>query len=239
MKQTIDLFEITARDGDKTKNFYESLLNWKISDVGPMMKISSVDAGMKGHILKWPSERPSHLTIYIRVVNISECLEKVVQLGGKVILEEMSVPSGGSIAKFMDLDGNVAAIFQNDAQEERSIVENIKVNQIGFFEIASKEGHRSKEFYETIFNWKISDKGPEMNISGEDAGIKGNILNWSHEEPTFLTIYVKVENISASLEKVSKLGGTVHISETKIRNGGTFAQFKDLDGNIIGLYSGR
>lgn len=239
MKQTIDLFEITSRDGEKSKGFYQSLFNWKISDVGPMMKISSADAGIKGHILKWPNERPSHLALYIRVENISDCLKKVVNLGGKVILLEMAVPSGGSIAKFMDLDGNIVAIFQNDEQEERNIEENIKVNQIGFFEIASREGERSKEFYETIFNWKITDVGHEMNISREDAGIKGHILNWSHEEPTFLTIYVKVENISEYLEKVKNLGGSVLIPETEIRNGGTFAQFKDLDGNIIGLSSGR
>ena len=239
MKQTIELFEIAARDGEKAKHFYESLFNWKMTDIGPMMKIDRSDAGLKGHILKWPHKGPTHLTIYIRVENISDCLFKVEKLGGKVILQEMKVPSGGSIAQFTDLDGNIVAIFQNNEQKSHYLSKDVKDTQIGFFEIASREGARAKQFYETIFNWQLTDVGAEINISKEDAGIKGHILNWTKEDPPYLTIYVRVDNIQHYLEKIKELGGTILIPETKIHNGGTFALFKDLDGNIFGISSGR
>lgn len=239
MKQTIDLFEIATKDGDNAKYFYETLFNWQITDIGPMMKISSSNAGIKGHILKKPHGGATHLTIYIRVENIADCLMKVEKMGGKVILPEMPVPSGGSIAKFTDLDGNIVAVFQNKEQEIREISEHVQENQIGFFEIASREGMRSKYFYESIFNWQLTDVGSEINISKEYAGVKGHILNWTSEAPTYLTLYVKVDNIPNYLEKINRLGGKILIPETEIRNGGTFAQFQDLDGNIIGLSSGR
>ncbi|MEH7352034.1 VOC family protein [Neobacillus drentensis] len=238
MGTTIKMFVIAARDGSLAKKFYESLFNWKITDVGPLLQISG--AGLSGHILKWPhKEHPTHVSMYINVENIQECLEKVEQMGGKVILPEMAVPTGGSIAQFVDPDGIIIGVYHSNTHTETQSKAEIDVNQIGFFEIAAREGHRSQRFYEAIFNWRITDDGPNMSISGEDAGIAGHLFNWTHEEPPYLTLYIKVEDMSACLEKVTQMGGKVIIPETEIPSGGTFAQFLDLDGNAIGIYSGR
>lgn len=238
MGTTIAMFVIAAREGNQAKNFYESLFNWKITDVGPLLQIS--DAGLSGHILKWRhKDHPTHVSIYVNVDNIQECLVKVEEMGGTVILPEMSVPTGGSIAQFVDPDGIIVGIRRSDKQKEDQRNDTRAINHIGFFEIAAREGHRSQRFYETIFNWKITDDGPVMSISEEDAGLNGHLFNWTQEEQPYLTLYINVENISASLEKVTQLGGKVIIPETEIPSGGTFAQFLDLDGNAIGIYCGR
>jgi predicted enzyme related to lactoylglutathione lyase len=236
MKNTIDMFVIAARDGKLAKNFYESLFNWKITDVGPLLQIS--DAGLNGHILKWPhKQHPTHVSIYVNVDNIQECLLKVEEMGGTVILPEMSVPTGGSIAQFVDPDGIILGIFNNKKHKNSQRKENIAINHICFFAIPAREGRRSQKFYETVFNWEITDGGPVMSISEEDAGLNGHLFNWANEEPQYLTLYMKVENLSAYLEKVNQLGGKVIMPETSIPDGGSFAQFFDLDGNTIGIYS--
>lgn len=238
MGRTIEMFVIAARDGSLAKDFYESLFNWKITDVGPLLQIS--DAGLNGHILKWPhKDHPTHVSIYINVDNIQECLLKVEEMGGTVILPEMSVPSGGSIAQFFDPEGIIIGINQDGKHKKSQSSGNIEMNQICFFEIAAREGHRSQTFYEALFNWKISDNGPGMSISEKDAGLNGLIFNWTREEPPYLTLYLKVEDISSCLEKVNQLGGKVIMPETSIPDSGAFAQFLDLDGNVIGIYSGQ
>jgi len=238
MGTTIEMFVIAARDGNLAKNFYESLFNWKITDFGPLMQISG--AGLNGHILKWPhKDHPTHVSMYINVANIQECLAKVEEMGGTVILPEMAVPTGGSIAQFVDPDGIIIGVYNGNAHDETKSRAEIDVNQIGFFEIAAREGHRSQRFYEAIFNWKITDDGPVMSISEEDAGIAGHLFNWTYEEPPYLTLYIRVEDMSAYLEKATQLGGKVIIPETEIPSGGSFAQFLDIDGNAIGIYSGR
>jgi predicted enzyme related to lactoylglutathione lyase len=238
MSSTIEMFVIAARDGNLAKNFYENLFNWEITDVGPLLKISG--SGINGHILKWPhKEHPTHVSIYINVNNIQESLAKVKEMGGTVILPEMAVPTGGSIAQFVDPDGNIIGIYKGSDHIHKKPNRNIATHQIGFFEIAAREGHRSQKFYESVFKWKITDDGTVMSISEEDAGLNGHIFNWTHEEPTYLTLYIKVDNIPDYLEKVSQLGGKVIVPETPIPDFGTFAQFLDLDGNVIGIYSGR
>jgi predicted enzyme related to lactoylglutathione lyase len=238
MGNTIEMFVIAARDGNLAKNFYESLFNWKVTDVGPLLQISG--AGLSGHILKWPhKDHPTHVSMYVNVNNIQECLVKVEEMGGTVILPEMSVPTGGSIAQFVDPDGIIIGAYHGTTHTESQSKADIDFNQIGFFEIAAREGHRSQRFYEVVFNWRISDDGPIMSISEEDAGLAGHLFNWTFEEPPYLTLYIRVEDMSAYLEKVTQLGGKVIIPETEIPSGGRFAQFLDLDGNAIGIYSGR
>jgi uncharacterized protein len=151
----------------------------------------------------------------------------------------MSVPIGGSIAQFIDLEGSIIGIYHSDKHKESHSEDSIANNHFGFFALPAREGHRLQKFYEAIFKWKITDDGPFMSISAEDAGINGHIFNWTHEEPQYLTLYMKVENISAYLEKVNQLGGKVIIPETSIPDGGAFAQFLDLDGNVIAIYTGR
>jgi predicted enzyme related to lactoylglutathione lyase len=238
MGNMIDMFVIAARDGNLAKGFYESLFNWKITDVGPLLQIS--DAGLKGHILKWPhKDHSTHVSIYINVDNIQECLQKVEEMGGTVILPEMSVPTGGSIAQFVDPSGIIIGINQGEKHRKNQSATRNAMNQIGFFEIGAREGHLSQKFYEKLFNWKITDNGPGMSIPEKDAGLNGRIFNWTQEEPPYLTLYIKVENISVCLERVNQLGGKVIMPETSIPNSGTIAQFLDLDGNVMGIYCGQ
>ncbi|MBO0959768.1 VOC family protein [Neobacillus sp. MM2021_6] len=238
MGNTLKMFVIAARDGNQAKNFYESLFNWKITDVGPLLQISG--AGLSGHILKWPhQDHPTHTSMYINVENIQECLAKVEEMGGTVILPEMAVPTGGSIAQFVDPDGIIMGVYHGGTHTASQSKKEIEFNQIGFFEIAAREGDCSQRFYESVFNWRITDDGPVMNISEVEAGLSGHLFNWTFEERPYMTLYFRVADMAACLEKVTQLGGKVIIPETEIPSGGTFAQFLDLDGNPIGIYSGR
>jgi len=49
------------------------------------------------------------------------------------------------------------------------------------------------------------------------------------------TFYVQVDDIQASIDKATKLGGQTVIPVTPIPGMVTFAQFKDIAGNIIGM----
>ena len=49
------------------------------------------------------------------------------------------------------------------------------------------------------------------------------------------TFYVQVDDIHASLAKAGELGGETVVPVTDIPGMATFAQFKDIEGNVIGL----
>jgi predicted enzyme related to lactoylglutathione lyase len=53
--------------------------------------------------------------------------------------------------------------------------------------------------------------------------------------PPYVTFYVAVDDLGATLARVGDLGGTPLVPPTPIPGIGWFAMFQDPDGNVIGL----
>lgn len=105
------------------------------------------------------------------------------------------------------------------------------------FEIGSGKSEKAKKFYASLFGWDIQSHGPAMMIStGSAEGIQGNIAQAETEPKNYVTIYVQVDDIVASLKQVKALGGKTLVPATEVPGMGNFAWFADLDGNAIGLW---
>ncbi len=105
------------------------------------------------------------------------------------------------------------------------------------FEIGTWQGARAKQFYSTLFGWDIVSQGPAMMIAtGSKEGIQGNIAQPDSEPKSYVTIYVQVDDVAASLKQAEKLGGKVLVPASEVPAMGHFAWFADLDGNAIGLW---
>ncbi len=50
-----------------------------------------------------------------------------------------------------------------------------------------------------------------------------------------VTVYVDVDDLQATLDKAKSLGGEVVMPPMDVPGGPSIAQFKDMDGNIIGI----
>ena len=110
-------------------------------------------------------------------------------------------------------------------------------NPVIHFDIGCKDRDRSDDFYTQLFGWETTDYGPlsrKIN-TGSEEGIQGHLTALGHEPHQYVMVYVQVDDIGKTLEKVLELGGEIMVPETDIPGGGRFAWFKDIDGNIIGL----
>ena len=97
-----------------------------------------------------------------------------------------------------------------------------------------KDGAKLQKFYSDLFGWKIDANNP-MNyglVDNEGEGIGGGI---SGGEAPHVTFYVSVDDPAAYLKKVQALGGTVVMDVTEIPGMVTMAQFRDPEGNLIGI----
>lgn len=119
-----------------------------------------------------------------------------------------------------------------------------KPNQIGWFEISVKDVEKAKTFFEKIFNWQYKttqSQGQDYcNIfTGENSPGGGfNIKTSGTVQSDNILIYVEVEDIEATLNKIVSLGGKIINAKTIIsEHSGYYALFADLDGNTIGLWS--
>jgi predicted enzyme related to lactoylglutathione lyase len=107
-------------------------------------------------------------------------------------------------------------------------------NPVVHFEVEGKDGAKLQKFYSDLFDWKIDANNP-MNyglVVNEGEGIGGGI---SGGESPHVTFYVSVDDPAAYLKKAQALGGTVVMDVTEIPGMVTMAQFRDPEGNMIGI----
>lgn len=114
------------------------------------------------------------------------------------------------------------------------------------FEIPYADGEKAREFYRAAFGWTMTEP-PRMSYAlaatgpTDDSGptepgfINGGLLR--RESPNDSPIVViEVDDIDASLAKIEELGGTTVLAKQPVGEIGHAAYFKDVDGNIMGLW---
>lgn len=109
------------------------------------------------------------------------------------------------------------------------------------FEINAKDSKKVGSFYSELFDWKIDYNNPMgygMVDTGAEGAISGGIGQSDGNTPTYLSVYVQVDDLQAYLDKAEKLGGKTLVPPTEIPNTVTFAMFQDPEGNMIGLLKG-
>ncbi len=118
-------------------------------------------------------------------------------------------------------------------------------NTFDWIEIRTHNIGATARFYESLFGWKITEKetvgGSEVWLfdTGGEPRLenlrRGGIWLRPQNEPPGVVVYVVVEDIEASLTKVTELGGMVVMPRSLI-GAGYGACFADPSGNVFGLY---
>ncbi len=112
-------------------------------------------------------------------------------------------------------------------------------NPVVHFEICVKDMDAGIDFYRNLFGWEIT-KDQNMTYAmirtGEDP--EGGIFPAEGDMKPFVTVYAKVEDIDAVLDKAERMGAFI-IQRKKLitEQYGYYGMFADPDGNVIGLWS--
>lgn len=104
------------------------------------------------------------------------------------------------------------------------------------WEIGAKEAAKLGEFYRQMFGWSIDNSMPGYGrVDAAPNGIGGGIFQAQTGVPPYVTFYVAVDDLAASLAQAQTLGGKTVMPQTPIPNVGAFAMFEDPEGHIIGI----
>ena len=118
-------------------------------------------------------------------------------------------------------------------------------NPVAYFELGGRNASGLREFYASLFGWSVEPFGKSaagtdfFHVEPEEGGIAGGIIQTSGEmPPNYVMLYVGVDDLKATLEKVESLGGKTVVPPMPIPNDmGQIAVFMDPDDNVIGLHS--
>ena len=72
-------------------------------------------------------------------------------------------------------------------------------------------------------------------MPGGQDGIGGGLMQTREGMPPYVTVYVAVPDLRATLDRAAELGGKTIVEPTAIPRVGQFALFTDPDGNLVGV----
>jgi uncharacterized protein len=121
------------------------------------------------------------------------------------------------------------------------------MDKIVHFEIPADDIPRAKEFYGSIFGWKLEDMEgmdyttvqtapvDEQQRPTEPGAINGGMMKRAADTPSPV-ITVNVDSIDDALKRIEAAGGDAVSPRQEIPGMGAFAYFKDTEGNTLGLW---
>ncbi|HEV8606844.1 MAG TPA: VOC family protein [Tepidisphaeraceae bacterium] len=110
-------WELWTTTPDKTSAFYRKAFDWKIQP-SPQPDYHMVETGGHGGINggimtpKRPGTWPGNMSFYIAVEDLAAARKRVVQAGGKILVEAEEVPNMGTYSLFSDPDGRVVGLWK-------------------------------------------------------------------------------------------------------------------------------
>ncbi len=116
--------------------------------------------------------------------------------------------------------------------------------KIVHFELPFDDAERANKFYADVFGWKSSTwDGPEeyylQDTGGDDEpyGIGGALIARASAVNFGGTLVViNVDDLDAYVAKVTAAGCEIVTERTVIPGVGWFANFRDTEGNVVGMF---
>jgi uncharacterized protein len=112
------------------------------------------------------------------------------------------------------------------------------------FEVVGKDGEKLQRYYGELFGWNVNADNPmqygmvdakdNTSMTG-DNGIGGGIGQGPDGYEGHVTFYVAVPDVEEALQKAESLGGTRVMGPENIMDMVELGQFKDPEGNVIGV----
>lgn len=105
-------WEFWSQDPKRIGDFYTRVFDWNIRHM-PEMAYALVETGGQGGIMTpqkvpWPG----NMAFYIDVEDLATYRDKIKNAGGKVLVEEQTMPGVGAFALFEDPNRRVLGMWQ-------------------------------------------------------------------------------------------------------------------------------
>jgi hypothetical protein len=235
-------FEIHGPDREGLQTYYGELFGWTFQDM-PEVNYALVDTnggdGLNGGIATAQDGKPRQI-VYVSADDAQGTLDKAVALGAQVALPVSAIPSGPTIAIFVDKAGNMVGLVQPGGMDQASTPTKGKGAAVGWFELNGGDFETQVAFYSELFGWDIhTSHAPDFDY-GEIHPVKGEpstgAISVTKGGLTGTTLWAKVDDLQAFQDRAVALGGQADMPPAEVQPGLNVATFIDPQGNRIGLF---
>ena len=106
---------------------------------------------------------------------------------------------------------------------------------IVFFDIAGPEDSKIKDFYSDVFGWKLDSLGNFLTSVVSPSESSQTLMAAIRNDPSEKVIYIGVESVSDTLNKIVEKGGKIDTSRFEVPGVVVLGLFMDPAGNRMGL----
>lgn len=115
-------------------------------------------------------------------------------------------------------------------------------NPVVRWQIVSPAPDKVSAFYCKLFGWEASRDNLlnyQMIDTGSARGIHGGIWPAPPEAPSFVQLFIEVDNCDAYIRSATELGATVLVPAQALPDGDVMAILKDPNGMSVGIVKAR
>ena len=245
--------DLRTSDPEKAKSFYTELLGWTIypQSMGEytydMIGIAEVPFG--GITPLEPAETeagaPSHWISYVGTPDVDATTKKVAELGGKVVMEPMDIPTIGRFSVDTDPTGAYFCPMHWDNPMDIDPFATPPVGGVTWNELYTSDVDAAVDFYTKLNGYKVhrstmegfgdyvmlavEHDGTEKDIAGVAPRPEGMPMSaWG--------IYFRVADIDAAIARIGELGGKVIMGPMEIPGTGKIAAAFDPTGAAFNIH---
>ena len=112
-------------------------------------------------------------------------------------------------------------------------------NPVMRWQIVSPHADRLVDFYSGVFGWEVDRNNAlraAMIDTGTEKGIPGAVWPAPPEAPTFMQLFIEVEDCAASIARATELGASVLVAPQTLPDGDVMAILKDPSGMSFGVF---
>ena len=152
--------DLTSSDVRKSSHFYSQVLGWEIEEVSEGYRMARLQGLPVAGLVQRPEaeNQPDTWVTYFQSDNIDHDCERVVELGGRVLVAPVEVRLG-QLAVLVDTAGSVFGLIQ-PAGEDSFIAAGEPGTPVWHELTATVSYGEAVEFYEQLFGWVTARTTP-------------------------------------------------------------------------------
>jgi predicted enzyme related to lactoylglutathione lyase len=202
-------------------------------------------AGVGGLMERPPGmNMPPFWAMYLAVPNLEDAVAHLKRLGGSELSGLITVPTIGRMQMLKDPQGAAFYVIQPDSRENPPDADP-EIGEPSWIELMTTDAPAAMMFYQEMFGWQpgeAMDMGADgkYHIFNRGSRMIGGMMNKPAAlaaAPPFLTIYFRVPDIDAAVERIKANGGTILNGPMEVPGGDWIVNAKDPQGASFALHA--
>ncbi|MEJ2475924.1 MAG: VOC family protein [Desulfobacterales bacterium] len=240
--------DLATTEMGELKKFYGEVFGWAFDTISDSTDeytlVLNGDHSVAGMFTYVPQDGGKQGASWFGIMSVDDpdkAASRVEQLGGVVRIQPKDLPHRGAYALFLDPEGAFFGVLKSSSGDPPDrLFSEVAIGDFIWMDLFADQPDKEAEFYQQLAGYKI--------ITSEvKAGVERLILE-SQDQPRAGIVplpedanragwlpYVRVADVSETLEKVIAAGGFVMVEPSEELMEGNLAIFADPQGGVLGV----